>query len=143
MMNIRPADADDESQLLRLVGLFPTTKPVASPAFRAAFHAKLGDPRSYLAVAEQGPDLQGCVGGYCHPALYAAGSTAWVDELLVEPAARGHGVGRALMLAFERWAESKGCALVSLATRNAGRFYERLGYESTAAYYKKYFRVRT
>ncbi len=50
---------------------------------------------------------------------------------------RKRGVGRQLMEAFEAWAASRECTLVSLATRAAGPFYERLGYAAGAEYFKK------
>ena len=42
------------------------------------------------------------------------------------------------MEAFEEWASLHNCVLVGLATRGAAPFYERLGYASRAAYFKKY-----
>ncbi len=100
--------------------------------------AKVPDPSSYVAIAEEDGVMVGYVSGYAHPAFYAGGNTAWVDELLVDPAARRMGTGRKLMEAFEAWAVSRGCTLISLATSQAGPFYERLGYRSTASYFKKY-----
>jgi GNAT superfamily N-acetyltransferase len=51
---------------------------------------------------------------------------------------RGAGLGKQLMKAFEEWASLHKCVLVGLATRGAAPFYERLGYASKAAYFKKY-----
>ncbi|HEX8005064.1 MAG TPA: GNAT family N-acetyltransferase [Trebonia sp.] len=50
---------------------------------------------------------------------------------------RGQGIGRALMSAFEQWADTQGCALVALATRRAASFYRALGYEESATYFRK------
>lgn len=41
------------------------------------------------------------------------------------------------MDAFERWAAAKGCTLIALATRRAAPFYRALGYEESAAYFRK------
>lgn len=101
---------------------------------------KLSDPSACLIVAEQGHALAGYADGYAHPTFYAGGLTAWVDEIFVAGPCRGGGIGRMLMTAFEEWASSRGCVLVSLATRGAGPFYERLGYATKAGYYKKYLR---
>ena len=62
---------------------------------------------------------------------------AWVEEVAVRPGDRGQGVGGALMGAFEQWAEGQGCALVALATRRAAPFYRAVGYEESAAYFRK------
>ncbi len=41
------------------------------------------------------------------------------------------------MGAFEQWAAARGCALVALATRRAAAFYRALGYQESAAYFRK------
>jgi hypothetical protein len=41
------------------------------------------------------------------------------------------------MAAFEAWASGQGCALVALATRRAAPFYRALGYEESAACFRK------
>ena len=41
------------------------------------------------------------------------------------------------MGAFEQWAAGQGCALVALATRRAAPFYRAVGYEESAAYFRK------
>lgn len=50
---------------------------------------------------------------------------------------RGRGVGRGLMAAAEAWAAARGAAYVSLATRRAGGFYQALGYDDSAVFFKR------
>lgn len=137
-VHVRLAQTSDETPLLELVRLFPTPDPPPGAAYTTAFHQKLTDENSFLAVAEHSSTLVGYVSGYCHPTFYARGPTAWIDELFVIEQFRQLGIGRALMNAFELWATQRGCKLVSLATARAGTFYERLGYATKAGYYKKY-----
>jgi len=40
---------------------------------------------------------------------------------------------------FEKGAQQRSSRLVALSTRRAGDFYESLGYEASATYYKKTF----
>ncbi len=54
------------------------------------------------------------------------------------PDLRSSGVGQQLMSAFETWAADNSSISVALATRGAANFYEKLGYESRAGYFKKY-----
>jgi GNAT superfamily N-acetyltransferase len=75
--------------------------------------------------------------GEVRPDLPANGPVGWVEEVLVRTELRGAGLGRALMRAFEDWAAAQGCALVALATRRAAPFYRALGYEESAAYFRK------
>ncbi|HEV2105509.1 MAG TPA: GNAT family N-acetyltransferase [Candidatus Eisenbacteria bacterium] len=54
----------------------------------------------------------------------------WLEDLYVEPAARGAGAGRALLAAFARVALARGCHRVDWAVLEwnpARRFYERAG----------------
>ncbi len=138
MATVRPAAASDTSALFELVRSFPTPTPPSSAQFSRALDAKLPDPSACLLVAEHETRLVGYVSGYCHATVYAGGSTAWVDELLVIEPLRGTGIGRELMDAFEQWAKDRRSVLVSLATRGAAAFYEHRGYTSKAGYYKKY-----
>jgi GNAT superfamily N-acetyltransferase len=138
MANIRAAELTEAALLFELVASFPTPTPPSMAAFIAALHTKQADTSSYTAVAELSGKLIGYVSGYSHPTFYAGGNTAWVDELLVVENHRGQGIGRELMEAFEEWAASRECKLIGLATRGARSFYEHLGYQSKAAYYKKY-----
>lgn len=62
------------------------------------------------------------------------GWTLWswlhIDSLFVEPALRGAGHGRRLLLAAERVATDRGCTLAEVDTFNfqARGFYEKAGY---------------
>ena len=61
----------------------------------------------------------------------------WVEEIMVREEFRRNGIGELLMEDFERWAASKNCRLVALATRRAAEFYESLGYAESATYFRK------
>lgn len=55
----------------------------------------------------------------------------------MDASTRGAGVGRRLMADFEHWAfDQRGARHISLATRRAGDFYRRLGYQESAVYFK-------
>jgi GNAT superfamily N-acetyltransferase len=90
-----------------------------------------------LAVACAENEIVGYVLGISHPAFYANGDVAWVEEIMVREDHRGQGVGKRLMDDFEAWALSRQCRLVSLATRRAADFYRAIGYVETAAYFRK------
>jgi GNAT superfamily N-acetyltransferase len=137
-IDIRPAGLHDEDQLFGLVRTFPTPTPIETDPYRSMFRQKLADPSAFIAVAVNGSSLVGYVSAHRHLAFYAAGSTAWVDEILVRDSERRCGVGRMLMDVVETWAARTGCELVSLATAGAADFYSNLGYTTKAGYFKKY-----
>jgi GNAT superfamily N-acetyltransferase len=64
-----------------------------------------------------------------------------VADVVVAPAARGRGVGRALMAAGEQWARDRGYPLLTLnvfvANRRPQAFYEELGFNAETIRYIK------
>ena len=137
-MTIRTATARDQPALFDLVRSFPSPSTRSEADCEDALRIKLSDASYATLVAEDKDRLIGYLAGYTHRTFYAGGSIAWVDEIWVEPEYRGQGIGRLLMDAFESWASGRGCVQVSLATRGAAPFYEKIGYASSAAYFKKY-----
>ena len=135
---VRPARIEDQSSLFVLTSQFPTPTPCSRDVFDDLLEAKLQDCNACVLVSEYGGELIGYVSGAARSAFYVGGTTAWVDEILVLPDRRGEGVGRSLMTAFEVWAARHHCRSVAPATRGAAKFYEQLGYTTTAGYFKKY-----
>lgn len=138
MPTIRLATLEDQQSLLELVRAFPTPTPITAELYADMLQRKLADPCAYLALAVSDNTLVGYISGHRHAAFYAAGETAWVDEVLVLDRVRRAGVGRMLMVAFEAWATEAGCKLTALATAGAADFYQTLGYSTKAGYFKKY-----
>ena len=139
-LNVRRATVADEFALFALVSRFPTPTPPTREVFAFALRLKLKDPDGFIAVAVSDGSLVGYVAGDAHEAFYAGGKVAWVDEILVTEDSRRQGIGRALMAEFEAWAENGRCRLVGLATTGAASFYEELGFETSAGYFKRYLR---
>jgi GNAT superfamily N-acetyltransferase len=134
---IRPAEPGDAPALAELAGALAQSYPLFRPAFNVSFEAVLADPDACLLVALDGDRPAGYLLGFRRLTFYANGRIGAVEELMVVEALRGRGVGRALMAAFERWARAGNCVIVTLATRRAAAFYQALGYEESAAYFKK------
>lgn len=130
-----PADRDDVWPLARE---FATSFRPVRGAFDASFAAVLADPAMLLVVAEARElGIAGYLLADSHPTFLANGHVVWVEEVMVDERLRRSGVGRALMAAAERWSRSLGAAYVCLATRRAGAFYRALGYEESAAFFRK------
>jgi GNAT superfamily N-acetyltransferase len=131
---IRSADFD---ALFDLVQRFATSFVPERAAFNDSAQALLDRDDVWLAGAETSGELLGYCLGFDHLTFYANGRVAWIEEVMVAESARRRGVGRALMNEFEEWARSRGSRLVGLATRRAAPFYEALGYEASATYFRK------
>jgi GNAT superfamily N-acetyltransferase len=137
-MTIRLAAINDADEVWRLVQDFAPTFRPEREAFDLTFRSQLETTQTLVLVAEQSA---GSVVGYLlahrRATFLATGTVAWVEEVMVADRARRQGVGQALMIEVESWAESQGAAYVSLASRRAGDFYLALGYEEVATFYKK------
>ena len=106
-------------------------------AHERALRDALTDERSLVLVAEDGGRLVGSlVAGLLPMPMYGA-RLAFLQELFVDDAARGGGVGRALMKAFDSWAREHGAAVEALGTSRpqAMKFYERLGFVTRPTMY--------
>jgi GNAT superfamily N-acetyltransferase len=155
--HIRRATGADADAVAALAAELAQSFPFSRAAFDQMYPAVLAAPDACLLLAidgdpDAGPDSDpdgdpdGCAGqasavgyllGFQHPAFFANGPVAWVEEILVRPEHRGRSAGRALMTAFEQHAMGQGCRLVALATRRAAPFYQALGYQESAVYFRK------
>jgi ribosomal protein S18 acetylase RimI-like enzyme len=99
---------------------------------------QLSDTVNCLLVAVKNETVIGYISGYFHHAIYASGLVAYVDEIVVDTSYRSMQVGSILMTHFEQASKKNDCVIVSLATFGAKEFYEKLGYQSKAGYFKKY-----
>jgi GNAT superfamily N-acetyltransferase len=137
MAVIREASPQDKAAVFGLACALATSFPVERAAFDRSFDAVLTAPSTRLTVAESQEAVIGYVLGIAHPAFYANGQVAWVEEIFVQEAHRKEGIGRLLMSDFEAWADRQGCRVVALATRRAASFYQAIGYAESAAYFRK------
>lgn len=137
MTKIRAAEQRDAEDLLALTLSFATSFVVEPQEFYVALPELLSSPATFLAVAEENGIIMGYVLAFAHRTLYASGRVAWVEELVVQEQHRGKGIGGLLMRSAEEWAEGEGCRLIALATRRAAAFYEAVGYEESATYFRK------
>ena len=90
-------------------------------------------PATTLLVAR---DEQGCVVGALTLVVFRipTGVRAWIEDVVVDGAARGRGVGAALVKAALERAEAAGARTVDLTSRPdreaANRLYVRMGFEA-------------
>ena len=104
-------------------------------AFGPSFAAMIDSQDVALLVADDGGTLAGYVMAVEFGTLFANGVVAQIEELFVEEAKRGADTGQALVAAVVEWARRRGAVEVTVPTRRAGAYYERLGFKRTAEYY--------
>ena len=137
---IRRAQIGDAAEMTRL------SAQLGYPALRAEMTRRLAallpDGRHHIAVAASGARLLGWV-HVEHGLSLAGGDRAELRSLVVDSSARRGGLGRALVVAAETWAISRGLSSVSVPSNTAREhshpFYEALGYsrEKTQLVYRK------
>jgi GNAT superfamily N-acetyltransferase len=134
---IRSATLTDEPAVHSLAAEMATSFVVERESFRRSLGELLASGNAVLLVAETDGEVSGYVLGFTHPAFYANGRVAWVEEIAVRPEQRRQRIGALLIEEFERRAFEAGAKLDAIATRRAADFYLAIGYEESATYFRK------
>lgn len=134
MTQVRKLEAGDESVWRRLwtayLEFYETSVPEA--VYRTTFARLLGDdPHDYLGlVAERDGEVIGIAHYLFHRHCWRIEDVVYLQDLFVDPAARGTGAGRALIEAVYREADAAGCPAVYWLTQEfndtARRLYDRV-----------------
>lgn len=96
--------------------------------------AIIGDPGTFLLLArdESSGEILGSLTLVTFP--IPTGMRAWIEDVVVDEAARGRGVGESLNREAIRLAAEQGCRTVDLTSRPsreaANRLYQRLGFKA-------------
>jgi GNAT superfamily N-acetyltransferase len=136
-IEIRPAQAEDVEELWRLVVDFAISYRVVRSAFQQSFDQLIERSDTLVLVAVSNGALVGYLLASHHGTFFANGPVAWIEEIMVSESFRRRGVATQLMSSAEKWASTIPTAYVALATRRAGEFYLRIGYEESATYFRK------
>ena len=110
--------------------LIPQLSSSAPPPGRAGLESIVGNPQCALFVAR----IDGEIVGSLTLAMYPLPTCvkAWIDDVVVDEAARGRGVGESLNRAALEEARRRGAKEVDLTSRPqreaANRLYVRLGF---------------
>jgi GNAT superfamily N-acetyltransferase len=134
---VRPAARADADAVFALADMLAISFPIDRAGFDRTFPDVLDVPGTQLLVAEVDGRVRGYLLGFVHPTFYANGPVAWVEELAVLPDDRRRGLGARLMHEFEDRARVDGARLVALATTRAAAFYQPIGYERRADYFRR------
>jgi GNAT superfamily N-acetyltransferase len=123
-------DATEIAPLLAVLG-YPTTAPVLAQRLSAL---RRSDPTGRVLVAfDNGGRALGVLTLHATPVLHRPTSVGRITALVVDPEARGLGVGRRLVQEGERICREAGFARVEVTSGashvDAYDFYRHLGYE--------------
>lgn len=124
---VHDADGALVEAMSRLVPQLSSSNPAPD---RAALAEIVASPATVLFVARVDGDIVGTL----TLAVFRipTGLRAWIEDVVVDESARGHGAGEALNTAALEEARRRGCVTVDLTSRPsreaANRLYERLGF---------------
>lgn len=130
MIEILTIDRIEELNLEALRELLKALAPEAPAPMIKGVEAIVADPKSALLVARLEGEVVGMTTVACYDTLTAR--RGWVEDVAVSPAARGRGVGRALIAEAKAWARRNGVETLSLTSaphrEAARRLYQREGF---------------
>ena len=110
--------------------LIPQLSRSAAPPGQAELDAIVGSSANTVLLARSDSTITGAMTLVMFP--LPTGLRAWIEDVVVDEAARGQGIGEALMREALRLAREAGAKTVDLTSRPsraaAGRLYERLGF---------------
>jgi ribosomal protein S18 acetylase RimI-like enzyme len=120
--------------------LTPQLSSSAGPPDREALNRIVGSPACTLLLARSGDEITGTLTLVMFP--IPTGFRAWIEDVIVDEAARGQGIGGVLTVEALSLAKAAGARTVDLTSRPsreaAGRLYERAGFQSRSTRHYRY-----
>ncbi len=147
-VTVRPPAGDDVTRLAELFDAYrmfygQTNRRKRAETFLAE---RIQKQDSLIYVAEADGRIQGFMQLYPSFSSLSMGPILVFNDLFVDPAARGMGVGSALLEVAHKLAEETGAAHMTLATardnRSAIDLYGRMGWQVDDAYMHMYLPVK-
>jgi len=138
---IREARDGDQEGLFALVSQLGHALPPVRAAFDTTIAEYLAGQHTsvFLLVVDDSGALQGYALTTIVPLLATNGPSAQLQEIVVDDGARGHDYGTLLVRAVEAECERRGVTQLTVASRRAGGFYDRLGFHESAEYMRRFF----
>lgn len=136
-LRIRAAEHPDADRIFALLEQFAVSYTPDRASFERHFPLLLESGHTVFLVAESHESVVGYALAFHLLTFYANGPITELQELMVDPAYRGQGIGMQLVEAAADEARSHGSVEMTAPTRRAGYFYKKLGFEETAGYFKR------
>ena len=136
---VREARPKDVGSIVRLIQQMGSDSPITADYVSSY----LKSPRSRVLLAERQGRVAGLISYSVRPDLYHAGNSVLIEELVVDEACRGEGIGSALMTSLMEELKELNCREVCLAVmpdnEPAIRFYRWRGLAEEALFLERHF----
>ncbi len=116
----RPGDGAQVLAFVQQLGYSPDER-----GYDETFAQVVRHPEAAVFVAAEGLRVIGYLALSQRPQIRLGGRAAVIDELLVDEARRGEGIGSALLAAALNYARGVGCLRVELTTKRSRESYQR------------------
>jgi ribosomal protein S18 acetylase RimI-like enzyme len=141
--SIREATLADAAAIVRLIGEHAASSGEQTPITETYVATYLANSMSKILLAEVQNRIVGLLSYSVRPDLFHAGPSCYLEELIIEEATRGQGVGSALVTELFSRLSLLACAEVSVAVmstnQRAIKFYRTHGLTEEALYLEKRF----
>jgi ribosomal protein S18 acetylase RimI-like enzyme len=132
VISVEAAESVDDDLVAAVAALIPQLSRSSPPPSKEALARIVGDPGSTLFVARDGQRVVGMLTLITFEIPTAV--RAWIEDVVVDEAGRGRGVGAALVQAALERSTERGARTVDLTSRRsreaANRLYLRMGFEA-------------
>jgi ribosomal protein S18 acetylase RimI-like enzyme len=134
VISVEAAASVDDALVAAVGALIPQLSSSSPPTSKEALARIVADPGATLLVARDDGRVVGMLTLITFEIPTAV--RAWIEDVVVDEAARGHGVAAALVQAALDHAAARGARTVDLTSRPdreaANRLYLRMGFETRA-----------
>jgi len=141
MIQIRECKAEDFDGVVALLGQLWPGKQLDSVSLRRVYDRTLASNRQVYLCAESGQRVVGFGSLTIKSNLWNEAFVGFVDEMVVDGAHRGRGIGTQILDHLISWAHERGCNRIELDSafhrKDAHTFYERRGFQSRAFLFSK------
>ncbi len=141
MIELRQCSAGDFEGVVALLRQLWPGKPLDTTSLRAVYDRALASDRQLYLCALAGQQIVGFGSLAIKSNLWNEAFVGYVDEMVVDEAHRGRGVGTEILEHLASWARERGCNRIELDSafhrKDAHAFYEGRGFQSRAYLYSK------
>jgi len=141
MVEIRPCREDDYRSIARLLRQLWPSASIDDDRLQSVYLRGLKSEACHFSCAVEDGNVIGFCSVILKNSLWQQGWLAHVDELVVDEAARGQGIGTQLLEAAIQIAAARGAARIELDSgfhrTDAHNFYQQRGFENRAFLFSK------
>lgn len=141
MIELRPCRAEDFEGVVILLGQLWPDRPLDAESLRRVYDRALASDGQLYLCAVSGRQVVGFGSIAIKGTLRQEAFVGYVDEMVVDEAQRGRGIGTRILDYLSSWAQERGCNRIELDSafhrEDTHSFYEAHGFRKRSYHYQK------